>query len=62
MKFEIKANFSKKTKSFLKPKFRNVNFEMLQSERRKTDESPEVDVECKVNICWLEFTAFSKRM
>ena len=49
MKFEIKANFSQKMKSFRKPNFRKANFEMLRNEVRKIEKSPKEDVESKWN-------------
>ena len=49
IKFEIKTNFSKKKKSFMKPDFRNANFERLRNEIRNIGRISEVDVESKWN-------------
>ena len=47
VKFEIKANFLQKMKSFRKPNSRKDNFKMLRNEVRKIGKSPAVDVEFK---------------
>ena len=51
VKFEIKTNFSPKKRSFMKPDFKNANFERLRNEASKIERSSDVDVE----IRWSSF-------
>ena len=49
VKFEIKTNFSQKKRSFLKPDFKNANFERLRHGASRIEKSSAVDVELRWN-------------
>ena len=55
IRFEIKANFSKKKKSCMKPNFRKADFEKLRSEVRKIERNTDDDAETKWNSLKIKY-------